>query len=372
MYKVVISGYYGFNNAGDESILTSIVGNLKKAIEDLEITVLSVHPQSTAKRHSVHAIDRKNIREIYRAIRDCDVLISGGGSLLQDITSRRSILYYLGIMMIGIFLRKKVFIYSQGIGPINRRLNRLMVRWVLNRVHCITVRDEKSKKELEELGVCVPPIYVTADPVITLPKGDLSVGRRILEEEGLCKDVDKPLIGFALRGWQKNERFKQVICKAADSLVRQYGANIVFIPFHYGEDMQILEEIEKEMENEAIFVKNRYDVQTLLGIVGNLDLLIGVRLHSLIFAAIMNTPMIAVSYDPKIDSFMKSLGLEVFCSIDDLEVDRLLEAVEQKWDCYKQEKEMLSTRVQALQKRVHMNEVLLTQLLGQGEDAHER
>ncbi|HHY90210.1 MAG TPA: polysaccharide pyruvyl transferase CsaB, partial [Clostridiales bacterium] len=184
--------------------------------------------------------------------------------------------------------------------------------------------------------------------------------------------VDKPLIGFALRGWQKNERFKQVICKAADSLVRQYGANIVFIPFHYGEDMRILEEIEKEMENEAIFVKNRYDVQTLLGIVGNLDLLIGVRLHSLIFAAIMNTPMIAVSYDPKIDSFMKSLGLEVFCSIDDLEVDRLLEAVEQKWDCYKQEKEMLSTRVQALQKRVHMNEVLLTQLLGQGEDAHER
>ncbi len=372
MYKIVISGYYGFNNAGDESILTSIVGNLKKAIEDLEITVLSVHPQNTARRHSVHAIDRKNIRKIYRAIRNCDVLISGGGSLLQDVTSGRSIIYYLGIMMIGIFLKKKVFIYSQGIGPINRRLNRLMVRWVLNRVDCITVRDEKSKKELEDLGVCVPPIHVTADPVITLPKGDLSVGRQILEAEGLCEDFDKPLIGFALRGWQKNEKFRQAICKAADSLIHQYDANIVFIPFHYGEDMHILEEIEKEMENKAIFIKNRYDVQTLLGIVGNLDLLIGVRLHSLIFAAIMNTPMIAVSYDPKIDSFMKSLGLEILCSIDDLEVDGLLKAVEQKWDCYKQEKEVLNDRVQALQERVHMNELLLIRLLVQGEDAHEK
>jgi polysaccharide pyruvyl transferase CsaB len=363
MHKIVISGYYGFNNVGDESILISIVNNLKKSISDLEITVLSVNPQSTARKHSVHSIDRKNLWQIYKEIRNCDVLISGGGSLLQDVTSRRSIIYYLAIMLIAIFLKKKVLIYSQGIGPINRKLNKLMVRWVLNKVDCITVRDDKSQEELKSLGVCIPPIYVTADPVISLEKGDVEAGKEILIREGMGKYDSRPLIGFAIRGWRKDERLKKTICETADSLISQYGMNVVFIPFHFGEDIKILQEIEKEMKHKAIFIKNRYDIKTMLGIVGNLELLVGVRLHSLIFAAIMNVPMIAVSYDPKIDSFIRSLGFDVLCEVNELETEMLLEAVEEKRNCYEQDKKILADAVQQLQEKVHMNEMLLTQLL---------
>ena len=123
MNKVVISGYYGFNNIGDESILTAIISNIKDNIEDIDITVLSKDPELTYKNHEVDAINRRDIFGIIKEIKNCDLLISGGGSLLQDVTSSRSILYYLAIILIGIFFKKKVMIYSQGIGPINKNIN---------------------------------------------------------------------------------------------------------------------------------------------------------------------------------------------------------------------------------------------------------
>lgn len=366
MHKIVISGYYGFNNIGDESILTSIVDNLKERIADIEITVLSVNPQSTAERHKVRAIDRKNIVQIYRAIKKCDVLISGGGSLLQDVTSRRSISYYLVIMLMAILLGKKVMVYSQGIGPINRHINRHFVQWVLNKVDCITVRDEKSHKLLQDIGVNRPPMYVTADPVMSLKKGDIEIGKRRLIREGMQNGDRKPLIGFAIRGWQRNERLKENIAKTADKLIENFGVEVVFIPFHFGEDIQMMEDIEDAMEHEGIFVKNKYDIYEMLGIVGNLDLLIGVRLHSLIFAAIMNIPMIGISYDPKIDSFMESLGLSTLCSVDQLAYEDLLMEIENKRNQSTQDKEKLFYSVEKIQKKLEINEKLLKDLLKQG------
>ncbi|WZL72169.1 polysaccharide pyruvyl transferase CsaB [Clostridiaceae bacterium 35-E11] len=366
MHKIIISGYYGFNNIGDESILTSIVDNLKERIEDIEITVLSVNPQSTSERHKVHAIDRKNMKQVYHAIKKCDVLISGGGSLLQDVTSRRSISYYLVIMLIAILLRKKVMIYSQGIGPINRHMNKYFVQWVLNKVDCITVRDEKSHKLLQDIGVHKPPIYVTADPVMSLKKGNIEIGKKRLLKEGMQNKKEKPLIGFAIRGWQKNEKLKENIAKTADKLIENYGAQVAFIPFHFGEDMKMMEDIEETMMHKAIFIKNKYDIYEMLGIVGNLDLLIGVRLHSLIFAAIMNIPMIAISYDPKIDSFMESLGLSTLCSVDELAYEDLLLAIENKRNQSLQDKEVLRYSVEKIQKKLEINEKLLKDLLRQG------
>ncbi|MFZ5969473.1 MAG: polysaccharide pyruvyl transferase CsaB [Bacillota bacterium] len=362
MGKVVISGYYGFNNVGDESILTAIVQNLKDSIANIDITVLSVNPVSTAQKHQVHAIDRKNIFQIIRAIWDGELLISGGGSLLQDVTSHRSISYYLGIMMIGKLLKKKVMVYSQGIGPINRTLNKYLVRWVLNKVDVITVRDEKSKKELIEIGVRNPEIYVTADPVIGLKKGNLALGEGILQKEGMT-EKGKHLIGFAIRGWRCSDKFKKDMAAIADGLIDDLGVEVVFIPFHFGEDVKILDEIQDLMKNKGIFIKNRYDIHEMLGIVGNLDLLIGVRLHSLIFAAVMNTPMIALSYDPKINSFMDSLNMETLCHIEDIVWQDLLDEVKTKWHEREKLKKALSSRVAELCSKLQINENIVSRLL---------
>ncbi|QZY55777.1 polysaccharide pyruvyl transferase CsaB [Crassaminicella profunda] len=366
MGKVVISGYYGFNNVGDESILTSIVSSFKESIKDIEITVLSANPKSTEKKHKIHAIDRKNIKEIYKEIRKCDLFISGGGSLLQDVTSRRSITYYLVIIFMAILLRKKVLIYGQGIGPINRKSNQCMVRWILNKADAIIVRDEGSKELLEHIGINRPPTYVTTDPVIGLKKASLELGSKILKKEGINQLREKPLIGFAIRGWREQDDFIDKICSTADKLVENFHMDVAFIPFHFKEDMKIMNEIEKRMKHQAIFIRNRYEIDEMLGLVGNLDLLVGVRLHSLIFAAIMNTPIIAISYDPKIDSFMKSLQLDSLCSKEDLnEVDLILEIekVQKNNENYKQ---MLEEKVKNLQEKLKVNEKVVMELLNEG------
>ena len=98
MYNILISGYYGFNNIGDESILRTVIDNLREKLPQVDITVLSQSPAQTAEKYGVKAAARMNPWAILRSVRRCDMLLSGGGSLLQDATSGRSILYYLFIL----------------------------------------------------------------------------------------------------------------------------------------------------------------------------------------------------------------------------------------------------------------------------------
>ncbi|MDR7856566.1 polysaccharide pyruvyl transferase CsaB [Tissierella sp.] len=362
MSKVVISGYYGFNNLGDESILTAIISNLKDSIKDIEITVLSKDPELTYNKHKVNSIGRGKFLQIIREIKRSDLLISGGGSLLQDVTSNRSIIYYLIIMTIGILFGKKVMVYSQGIGPINRPLNRHFTKHVLNKVDYITLRDQKSEKVLKEMKIKNNNICITADPVIGLKKRDTIQGKEMLVQSEIW-DENKPTIGFALRGRDKDKNLVDVISRVADEIIDTMGVNVAFIPFHYGEDIRILSDIEKNMKNKAIFFKDKYDLNQMLSMVGNLDLLVGIRLHSLIFSAVMNTPMTAISYDPKITNFMESIDEPIFCNIDELTYESLLEEIKNKITKEEEFKLILHKNVKGLKDRLSENEKIITQLL---------
>lgn len=364
MNKIVISGYYGFNNIGDESILTAIISNIRDDVENVDIIVLSKDPELTYEKHNVKAINRKNIIEIIREIKNCDLLISGGGSLLQDATSSRSILYYLSIIFIGIIFRKKVMIYSQGIGPINKPFNKIFTKYVLNKVSSITLRDEKSQRVLQDIDVKNKNINVTADPVIGLKRGNIDLGYEILKNSGL-KSENKPLVGFAVRGRYKDERFISIIASISDKIIDDLGVNVVFIPFHHGEDIKVIEDIQNNMKNKSIFLKGKYDINEMLSVIGNLDLLIGVRLHSLIFGAVMNTPMIAISYDPKINNFMDYLDEAVFSNVEDLDEEKLLSEITDKINNEEEYKLQLYNKIEYLKGKLHKNEEIISQLLNE-------
>lgn len=364
MNKIVISGYYGFNNIGDESILTAIISNIRESVDDIDITVLSKDPELTSNKHKVSAINRKNMLEIIREIRKCDLLISGGGSLLQDVTSSRSILYYLVIILIGMFFKKKVMIYSQGIGPINKPFNKFFTKFVLNKVDVITLRDEKSQRVLKEINMDNENIIVTADPVIGLKRGDIKFGREILEESGF-KNGSKPLIGFAIRGRDKNEKLVKTIARVSDRAIDDLGVNVVFIPFHHGEDIGIIDDIQEIMKNKSIGLRGKYDINEMLSVIGNLDLLVGVRLHSLIFGAVMNIPMIAVSYDPKINNFMDYLDETVFSNVENLDEEKLLSEITDKINHEEEYKLQLYKKIEYLKEKLHKNEEIISKLLNE-------
>ncbi|NLV88397.1 MAG: polysaccharide pyruvyl transferase CsaB [Tissierellia bacterium] len=362
MNKIVISGYYGFNNLGDESILTAIIANLRSKIDNIEITVLSKDPNFTAKKHKVRSVNRMNVFKVINEIKKCDLLISGGGSLLQDVTSFRSIIYYLAVIFFGIVFNKKVMIYSQGMGPINRQINRWLTKKVLDKVDFISLRDYKSENLLKEIGVNNKNIIVTADPVLGLKQEDKELGKEILSKVGVT-DFSKPTIGFAIRGRDKTQNTIDVMSEVANRLVEELEANVIFIPFHLGEDIDISKDIQEKTSEKVVFLKEKYNVNEMLSIIGNLNLLVGVRLHSLIFGAVMNTPLIAISYDPKINNFMEFIEEFVFCHINDLETESLFQEIKDKLFDEESFKLKLGQKVKTFRDALEKNEEIVNQLL---------
>ena len=161
-YNVVMSGYYGFNNTGDEAIMLSMHKNIQEMGENYHITVLSNKPKETKEKYGIEAVYRFGFMDVFRAIHRCDVLLSGGGSLLQDSTSTRSLMYYLSITAAAKLMRKKVMLYANGIGPVSGKRNRRLVKQVVNKADLITLREENSYEELLSMGVNPKKCFVTA------------------------------------------------------------------------------------------------------------------------------------------------------------------------------------------------------------------
>ncbi len=361
MHRILVSGYYGFGNIGDESILTSIIENLKSIGSNIEITVLSANPSFTESRHGVKAVDRKNFFEIYMSIKNCDLFISGGGGLLQDVTSEKSIRYYLGLIYIASRLNKKVMVYGQGIGPITKNTNRRLTRTILNGVDAITVRDEQSVADLKNMGINKPPIYMTSDPVVTLKPPGNSQGIEVLESLGVQKE--RPVVGFSVREWKGAEAFNGIIAKTADNLIDELGFQVVFIPFHYGEDNKCIMKIKSIMQNSAYSVDGRHSAGQVLDIIGQVDLVVGVRLHSLIFSAIQGVPLVGISYDPKIDGFLSRLNMKAVGNVEDVELSDLLVEIQRVWADREKVRMQMFARVKEMQEQAKINDKLVMELL---------
>ena len=294
MYNILISGYYGFDNIGDESILRTLITSLREKIPDCRLTVLSHNPASTREKYGVEAVERMSPGAILRAVRQCDMLISGGGSLLQDVTSSKSIHYYLFIIRLAKLLGKKVFIYSQGIGPIDHAFNRRATARALKKADGIVVRDERSAKLLEQIGLPQERIVITADPVIRMKRPDRTVGREILARAGIKKD-GRLTVGWAIREKNRDSAFVREITECIRWLRENYDAESVLIPFHYEEDREVCSVIAERTNGAAKCLSEKYLSEDMLSIIGNMDVLVGVRLHSMIYAAIMGVPIIGVS-----------------------------------------------------------------------------
>lgn len=313
--KIVISGYYGFNNSGDEAMLFAILKALCERFGKTDITVISGNAEKTSRTFGVKAVSRFDGFSILKCLYHSDLLISGGGSLLQDVTSWKSLVYYLSIIFTGVCFKKKVFLYAQGIGPVRHRWVRWILKFVLNRVSAITVRDDESKGFLERLGV-KNHIFCTADAVLSLEPASLEAGESILKRNHI--PPDKKMIGISIRRWMNTpewmERFKLYMA----CMNKNHEYNFVFIPMQFPEDYQTAKEFCEQFPDVYILPES-YDTEELMSLIGNMDLLIGVRLHALIFAALMHIPFIGISYDPKIDNFLQSAKQSSVFSIENFD-----------------------------------------------------
>ncbi len=363
MNKALISGYYGFNNLGDEAILETMIRSIKRMDSAIELTVLTATPERTAQRLNVKTVPRANVFSVLKAVMKTDVLISGGGSLLQDTTSKRSIHYYLAIIIFGLMFNKPVMLYSHGIGPVHKGMNRKIMKWVLSRVDAITVREKNSKIDLVSMGISPEKIHVTADPVVDMEKIETKTGRKILEIAFDGKIDARPIVGLSMRTKDfKTDQNRQKLKKLIQSLSQSH--NVVMIPFHRREDLEICRWAKAEG---AAVIEDEYAADEIMSVVENLDALIGVRLHSLIFAAVAEVPLLGISYDPKIDYFLETLGLEAVGSIESIRPDDILTALEALLSEREDAVGNLKNHVKQLQKKFKKNEEILGTLLQKGK-----
>ena len=362
-HRVVMSGYYGFSNAGDDAILEAIQQAIHEASDDVAVTVLSNDPELTQKQYGMDAIPRFRIWKVFSALRRSDALLSGGGSLLQDTTSTRSLLYYLAVIRCAQFLGKPVMLYANGIGPVRRPANRRRVKQVVERATLVTLRDHSSARELADMGVDRPDLHVTADPVFHLSPAPEARGRDLLQAAGLAPGA--PFVAVSVRDWPDTEHFFRELARLCDHLRRTHGMEVLFLLMQPSRDRAAARKVQSFMEEPSFLLDEPCTPRELMAVLGQARLCLAMRLHTLIFAARMAVPSMGLVYDPKVDSYLRELDLPAAGYVDSFDGDEAIRRTDAMMAGYDGVLARLRQKSAQLTQAARENERLLLEMLEQ-------
>jgi polysaccharide pyruvyl transferase CsaB len=289
--RIVVSGYYGYRNAGDEWVLAGMLRSFRALAPSLEIEVLSGDPARTERQHEVHAVPRMQPLAVAGALRRADGLVSGGGSLLQDSTSARPVAYYTGVAQLASTLGRPYVIHAQGLGPIRRTTNRVLAGRALRNASAVSLRDPASVALARELGVD-RPIEVVPDPALGL------------EPTPIVRPGPAPIV-VAVRDWPAAPPFLEPLHAALAELSVEHP--VIALPMQEPDDRGPSLAAIAGIEHASVLDATA-GLETRAGILAGAGLVIGMRLHALILAAAAGVPAIALSYDPKVDAFAGIAG----------------------------------------------------------------
>ncbi|MGL5077302.1 MAG: polysaccharide pyruvyl transferase CsaB [Waterburya sp.] len=343
--RAVLCGYYGMGNAGDEALLVSLLQMLPESIEPI---VLSGNPQSTKKQYGVASCYRKSTFAILNALQQSEIFIWGGGSLMQDSTSIASPIYYAGLMALAQKRGLKTIAWAQGIGPLTKPLTRWLTKQVLLGCDAISVRDSASAELLASWQL--EPL-IAPDPVWALASKPVS---------GL-DELPTPKVAVILRSHPllTKERL-QTIIQALQDFQAQTNSFILLLPFHPIQDQAIAETIAAKLEKNATILSIT-DPQELKGLFKQVNMAIGMRLHSVIMAVAEGCKCFALSYDPKVSQLMLELDLPGY-ELTDLPDDS--QTLSRAWlEHYHHSSPLDKIQIQSLVKQASNHQQLLQKVI---------
>ena len=330
--KVVVLGGYGFGNLGDEAALSILIKRVKESMPASEITIFSYDPDETRRMHGVTAYRQMSFRMPLALIK-ADVCIIGGAGLINKSNFFGSRLEHFPMylcpgaptLLLGLLaksFKKKVVFYAVGTTAVPDPILRILLPLTANLSDTISVRDFLSKKVLEELGV-KKKIHVVPEPTLDLKPINAEKARQLLQQENV--DLNKFLVGLSLR-YVGDERVNRKLVRVAhqliDWLVEELDAEVIFFPMsrhkckRIENDQFLGEEIYRLVKHKERFkmLKKKYTPQNMKGVIGQMRLFIGMRLHSLVFSSSMKVPFIGIIYDEKVWAFLEEIdqkGIEL-------------------------------------------------------------
>lgn len=298
--KYCISGYYGFDNFGDETILKILVENLKKF--DSQVTVFSSNPLKTSKNLEVDSVKSFDLKGVIKSLKSSNCLISGGGSLLQDVTSKKSLIYYLGVIFLAQLFKKKTIIFAQGIGPINDKFLQKITKILLKKADYISVRDEKSLALLNTWGINA---NLCSDPVWNI-------------ELKKVEKTDK--IGIQLRDFPLlNDEF---FINLAENINKNYSdKEILILSLQNKLDLDVCNKFNDILKGINSNINSRVLENTsneeVINIISSLKTLIAMRYHACLIGVKAQVNLLPINYDIKVESLANLFGLKTL-SLSDL------------------------------------------------------
>ena len=314
---VLICGAYGMRNAGDEAVLDAILAEMRSIDPDMPITVLSRNPAETRAQHGVEALHTFDLPGFLRAMRRCELYVNGGGSLIQDVTSSRSLWYYLYTLSAAKKRGCKVMMYGCGVGPVNRPANRRRAGRVIDRnVDAITLREKSSLNVLRSLGVTKPEIAVAAEPALSLERAPDETLDAMFRDYGMEKDGHYFCI--CVRRWRGMREKLPVFAAAADYAWEKYGMTPVLLSVNRQQDDDSARQLRELSKAPCVVVTDTMRAEGVIGFLSRMDAVLAMRLHPLIFSASQSVPLIGVSYDPKVSAFLDDIDQTNYIEYDAL------------------------------------------------------
>lgn len=299
--RVLLSGYYGFENLGDDLILTVLVRTLQEW--GIEPWVLSDQPELTRQTLGVPAINRMNVPAIWQVLGKVDAFLSGGGGLFQDTTGWKSPLYYGGLIHMAAMRKVPVTVFGQGIGPLKKKFSRIMMKQSLKKSHLTVIRDDYSQALCRELGFI--DVAKMADTVWMLDVSQWM--NEVIAPQG---------IGISLRPWP--QLTDAVLDSMAQGLAQWPGIHdkgVNLIDCQAGSDVEVLAKLEQRLKQLGIPTTYYYPQSAHKGIAQS-EVVLGMRFHAIVVASLMRKPAICMAYDPKVDQLAQQLKLHAIPMAD--------------------------------------------------------
>ncbi len=311
--EVLICGAYGKGNSGDEAILRAIITSMRAIDPLIPLTVMTRKPEETRLLYGVRAIYTFDVPRFLWAAGRTKLFINGGGSLIQDSTSSRSLYYYLFTIWAARHRGAKVLMYGCGIGHVEKPFNQKLARLILDhKEHVITLRDAISRQELLDMGITKPDVRDSADPALSLEPVSDQAAQDYMKAHGL--DPDGKYICFSLRPWKEFDNYAP-FAEAADYARETYGLEAVFMPIEDPTDLAPSRRTAQLMHSGSHLLPAPQQVELTMAVLKRMQLMCAMRLHALVFSAAANTPFLAVSYDIKVQSFMKYVNNPSCCDL---------------------------------------------------------
>ena len=420
MTKIAITNHGHRMNKGTAALLNSRIKTLKKYIPDAEFAVFTYHPERDYKPemkyikdvkirfyevpckvslsprtvlktfHSIlrllfcnsKLVKKLNVKSI-QEYSEADVIISTGGDVLTEDYGSISFFNYVANLLLGILLEKPVILYAESIGPFKRRLNRIIARFLLNRVRLVTLRERISREYLEKLGIDKAPMYVTADSAFLLEPAPIQRVKEILEIEGLKED-SRPLVGISVSkiisryGFHnlitpddKYSKYLKLMAQIVDYLIESLNATVVFIPHVVepwgNDDRTVAYDIYKLIEgkHKTVVIKNEYTAEEVKGMIGQCDLFIGARMHATIASTSMHVPTVAIAYSHKTHGIIgEMLGYnEYVLDVQNLNYETLASATSNAWNNRTKIRKELVSKMEDIKQAALLNGKLVKELI---------